>query len=95
MGIWQKSDLYINEDVVLPDSLFEMPKTAKQRMEYCRYVGETENGILIEIKYMPSFDAISQPVQRRFISFPQIYTGEIKILRNDNTMVKAERKQTI
>lgn len=96
--IWKHTDLVYGEDLVLPDEFFEVPAVARQRMLYCRYFGETENGIIVEIQYksgIGSEDPLSGWRVQKFISFGQIYCGEVRIYRRDRTTVYVERAEKI
>lgn len=88
----------MNEDLILPDSFFELPSGVKQRIEYCVYAGETDTGIIIEVQFKPgigSEDPLSSWRVEYFASFASIYSGQIKIYRRDRTLVRAERIREI
>lgn len=88
---WKETDLVMHEDLTLPDEFFELPNTARHRMDYCVYAGETHAGIMVEIQFKPSFD--SEDSRRRitkFINFGAIYCGAAKIYRQDRTLLRVE-----
>ena len=92
---WKHTDLSIGEEITLPDSMFEMPLEAKRRMIYCRYVGETETGLIIEIQYEKSFGSelpLSSCRVQKFIDFAAIWCGAVVLKRADHTTVRVERK---
>ena len=98
MRIWKPTDLVMGEDVVLPDEFFEVPAVARQRMLYCRYFGETENGIIVEIQYkngIGSEEPLSSWRVQKFIDFASIYSGQVKIYRSDRTLVYVERAEKL
>lgn len=89
---WKQTDLVMGEDLTLPDEFFEIPKTARERMQYCVYAGETETGILAEIQYKPMDDTPRSSWRIcRFIDFASIYCGATKIYRQDKTQLRVER----
>lgn len=93
---WKRTDLVMGEDLVLPDSFFELPSVAKQRMEYCVYAGETETGIIVEIQYKPahfSEDPESSWRVQKFVDFGAIYSGQVQIRRRDRSLVTVKRKR--
>lgn len=92
---WKPTDLSLGESLTLPDTFFEVPKTARERIIYCVYAGETKNGILVEIQYKPTSDSIELITSwriRRFIDFASIYCGRVKLIRRDKTPLRVERK---
>ncbi len=91
---WKHSDLIYGEDLILPDDFFEVPATARERMLYCRYYGETETGIIIEIQYKKGFcseEPLSSWRVQKFIDFGAIYCGQVKIYRRDKSLVTVEQ----
>lgn len=94
---WAHSDLIVGEDVVLPDEFFEVPKVARARMLYCRYIGETDTGIMIEIQYKPSLgESLEHFRVVKFIQFAAIWCGDVKVYRlADRTTITAERKNPL
>ena len=90
--VWKHTKLFVGEDVILPDKLFETRNIAKQRLVYCKYVGETKNGILIECQYHSAFQSEDPPQcwrTQKFINFPSIYCGDVIVKQSNNITVKA------
>ena len=71
MGIWQKSDLYIGEDLKLPDDYFESSE-AKYRLISSRFVGETDNGILVEFEFPALLGTTEKVKYKSFIDWNKI-----------------------
>ena len=93
---WKHTDLVMNEDLTLPDEFFEMPRVARNRIEYCVYAGETETGIIVEIQYKKGFcSEDSGWTVQKFIEFASIWCGDVKIYRHDRTTVKVERENPL
>ena len=92
MGIWQKSDLYIGEDLKMPDDYFESSE-AKYRLISSRFIGETENGIRIQFVFKPLLGSEENISYEAFINWNSIYCGAIKIVRTDGSLVRARRTE--
>lgn len=92
---WKHTDLVMNEDLVLPDEMFESPKEAKSRMEYCVYAGETDTCLIVEIQYRKAFCSEVQPRVQKHISFAKIWCGEVKIYRRSRVPVTVERENPL
>ena len=74
----------MGEDIIIPDDMFESPDEAKRRMIYCKYVGETKYGILIDIQFRKPIWA--ETLQKswkitKFIDFAAIHAGLVQIRR--------------
>lgn len=93
---WKPTGLRIGEDISLPDEFFELPKVARRRILYSRYVGETETGLIIEIQYDKGFcseDPMSSWRVQKFVAFADIWCGAVTLMRSDHTRVMVERQQ--
>lgn len=91
MSKWQHTELYLGEDLTLPEDAF-VTHYPKERIEYCRYAGATDHGIFIEIQFKPGFlseDPLDRWRIKRFFDFASIYCGRTKIARHDKSLVKA------
>ena len=85
------TDIYIGEEVRLPDKCLESGNSSRLISATC--VGHTKTGILFNLKFIPSFGT-EEPDKwnyKRFISYASIYCGDIQIIRKDGTQVKATR----
>lgn len=91
---WKRTDLVMGEDLTLPDEMFSLPKVVRPRIEYCVYAGETETGIIVEIKYKKTIGNNGATVQK-FIDFAAIWSGKVKIYRRGRIPVTVERKNPL
>jgi hypothetical protein len=93
---WKPTDLVMGEDLVLPDEFFEMPRVARNRIEYCVYAGETDTCIIVEIRYKKGFCSEDSGLTvQKFIEFASIWCGDVKIYRQDRTLLKVERENPL
>lgn len=94
---WKRTDLIMGEDLMLSPDFFETGDNVyrNHRIEYQRYVGETETGIIVEVQFKPGWSS-EDPIEswrvQKFINFASIYCGDAKVYRQDRTLVRAERK---
>lgn len=91
MTKWQHTELYIGEDLTLPEDAF-VTHYPKERIEYCRYAGATDHGIFVEIQFKPGF--LSEETEdrwriKRFFDYAAIYCGRTKLIRTDKSLVRA------
>ena len=89
MGIWKKSDLYIGEELKLPEEFFESNE-ARYRLLSARFIQETDNGILVEFEFPALLGTTEKVKYKSFINWNKIWSG-MKIQRVDGTLVRAER----
>lgn len=89
---WEKPDLFIGEQVDLPEEVFISMGNAKKRLLSCRYIGCTDTGMRFEVEFPKSFNCIDECRYEIFINFASVYCGDIKIYRKDRTQVIANRR---
>ena len=85
---WEKSNLQIGEEINLPNNLF----FTKERLVRSRYIGETENGIVIECEFLPVFESEQTYYYKVFISWASIYCGAM-VVTSGNRTIRARFKQ--
>lgn len=91
---WMKSGLTVGEELTLPDFFFEAPDIARQRIESCVYIGETETGIIVEVTFKPTFfnEGENGSRVRKFIDFAAMYCGLVQLKRKDRSTLRIERR---
>lgn len=93
---WRKSGLQIGEEVILPDELFITGDKAKQRILWCRFIGETATGMIFRIQFQPGWgteDPLTSWQVEKFVDFASVYCGQVKIYRSDRTQLHIVRKE--
>ena len=86
-----KTDIYLGEEVRLPEKCFV--SFNRSRLISTRCIGRTKTGLLFESYFQPAFGT-EEPDKwnyKQFISYASIYCGDIHIMRRDGTQVKATR----
>jgi hypothetical protein len=86
-----KTDIYLGEEVRLPEKLFVTLN--RSRLISTRCIGRTKTGLLFESYFQPAFGT-EEPDRwkyKQFITYASIYCGDIHIIRRDGTQVKALR----
>jgi len=95
MGRFSVTNLNVNESVTVPDSMFETNYKAKERIIYSKCIEKLDEGILIEIQFMPGFgseDPIEYWRMRKFITYSSLYCGAVKLYKADRTQVNVKLK---
>lgn len=92
MNVWQKSDLIYGEQVKIPNKLF-VSSEAHKRLISANYVGENDNGIMIDCVFKPAVNTMTPETfhYRMFINWASISCGDVHVLRMDGEMVRAKR----
>lgn len=86
-----KTDIYIGEEVRLPDKCFVT--SDRSRLISTRCIAHTKTGLLFESKFQPAWGT-EEPDKwhyKQFVSYASIYCGDVHIIRRDGTQVKASR----
>lgn len=93
MNVWQKSNLNIGDELTISRSLFIEPQKAKKRLVAVYYIGETENGIMVDCSFRPPVKTDNPELYhyKMMINWSSIYCGHVIVLGPDGTMVRTRR----
>ena len=94
---WKRSGLTIGTPLTIPVDLFIEPTKALDRLESVTYVGENSAGIMVDCKFLPAFNTINPEGShyRMFLNWASIWCGQLHVLKEDGTMLRAEREDGV
>lgn len=92
---WEKSGIAIGTEVRLPASMFIEPSKAPQRLISATIYGENESGLIVDCKFIPSFQTINPNAShyKMFLTWASIWCGHIKVYTEDGEMIRAYREE--
>ena len=93
MRTWQKSNLKVGESVKIPIELFIEPIKAVPRLIVTTYIGETDNGIMVDCSFQPGIHTNDKSKwhYKVFIDWASIWCGHVRVMRTNGELIKARR----
>ena len=90
---WEKSGLEIGTKLRIPAHILQESEKAKDRLKECTYIGETNAGIIVDLKFQPAWGSREPEMYhyRRHINWADIWRGAVKVRLEDGALIRVFR----